>query len=411
MKSPTNNVPRAARRAVALLFLMNGMLFATWVSRIPGIQASIGLSHGVLGLALLGMALGALVSMPAGGWLSARFGSAKVCAIAGLAYALGLPVLAMAPNAGTLIAVLFAFGAAHGAVDVAMNAQAFEVEEQYDRPIMSSFHALFSLGGLIGSATGGLIAAAGFTPLTHFSAITLGVVLTGAWLAAPALRSKAMALAHPALIAPRSEKRGFTLPPTPLLVLGLLAFCVMLGEGAMADWSGIYLRQIAGATEGMAAAGYSAFSIAMAIGRFLGDDLALRTGPVRLTRWGGAVATAGLGLALLVPSPAVALIGFAAVGAGFATIVPQVFSAAGRATAMAPGTAVAIVSTIGYFGFLLGPPIIGFVAELLGLRGALCLVVVTSATLAILAGHVGKRKRVSQKAREPRVELALQETL
>jgi MFS family permease len=191
---------------------------------------------------------------------------------------------------------------------------------------------------------------------------------------------------------------GFSSPPKPLLILGILAFCVMLGEGAMADWTGIFLRQFAGASEGIAAAGYAAFSVAMALGRFFGDGLALRLGPVRLVRIGGFLAAAGLLAALVSAHSIVGLIGFAAVGAGFATIVPQVFTAAGRVPGFAPGPALAVVATTGYFGFLLGPPVIGFAAEWLGLRAALGLVVITSALLVVLAGRV-RPERISSRQR------------
>ena len=184
------------------------------------------------------------------------------------------------------------------------------------------------------------------------------------------------------------ERRSFALPPAALVALGALAFCIMLGEGAMADWSAIFLRDSAGAQESVAAAGYAAFSIAMACGRFFGDGLAIRLGPVALVRLGSAIAAAGLALALLFHEPITALAGFAAVGAGWAAIVPQVFSAAGRTAGMAAGPALATVTTLGYSGFLVGPPLIGFAAQLMGLPAALGIVAGMSGLAAVLAASV-----------------------
>lgn len=380
--------PTAARRAVSLLFLMNGILFATWASRIPGIQASLGLSHGVLGLALLSLAAGALLAMPVAGWLSSRFGSARVCAVAGLADALALASIALATGPFSLAVILFIFGASNGALGIAMNAHSLEVEQRYGRPIVSTFHALFSLGALIGSAIGGALAAAKFSLPAHFGMVTLCLIVVGAFWTIPAL------LPHRPLPLPpretRQTKRGFA--PMPLLILGLLAFCVNFCEGTIANWGGLYMKETAGASEGMAAVAFAAFSIAMATCRFFGDILAIKVGPAHLTRWGGTLAATGLALALFFPIPAVVMIGFAIVGAGISTIIPQIFSASGRATDMPPSGAIAIVATIAYVGFLFGPPIIGFLAEFAGLRGAMCLVVLTSTTVALLASHVGARR-------------------
>jgi fucose permease len=289
-----------------------------------------------------------------------------------------------------LMLALFCFGAAHGALDVAMNAQGVAVEERYRRPIMSSLHALFSLGGLVGAGLGSLVATAGISPLTHFSAAAILLGGSTALVAFPRLLDarETEALDLPDEI---TNKPRFTWPSPPLLALGAIAFCTMVGEGAMADWSAVFLRQVAGASEGVAAAGYAAFSVAMAVGRFGGDWLSARLGPVAIVRLSGLTAATGLGLALLSGRSELALVGFGAVGAGFAIVVPQVFSAAGRTPRVSSGVAVATVSTIGYFGFLVGPPFIGFLAELIGLRLALGSIVVTSAFLIGLAPQVKPR--------------------
>jgi MFS family permease len=376
--------PTASRAAVAALFLMNGAFFGTWVSRIPAVQAERGLSHGALGLALLAMALGALVAMPLAGRFSARFGSHRVSQICAVFYFLALPMLAVSPGVALFVGTLFCFGACHGGLDVAMNAQAVLVERRCGRPMMSSFHALFSVGGLAGAAIGGGAASCGISPRMHFAGAAVGLGVA------------AIAIAFPHLIDDREGTRrraNATLAgrvaalPGDLFVLGFVAFSAMVGEGAMADWSGIFLRQTLHSNEGLAAAGYATFSIAMAGMRFFGDRISARIGPVNLVRLGGGLAICGMSVALTGFSPIAAIFGFACVGAGFATVVPMVFSAAGRAS-LAPGMAVATVTTVGYLGFLIGPPMIGFAAELFGLRCALALVLVTSGFIVALAPAV-----------------------
>jgi predicted MFS family arabinose efflux permease len=375
----------SARFAVALTFFVNGALFATWVSRIPALQAGRGLSHGVLGLALLAIALGAVVAMPLAGRAATRIGSRRLTQLTAVGMAACLPALMLVPNGPLFVLVLVGFGAIHGALDVAMNTQAVAVEERYRRPINSSFHALFSVGGLVGSGLGGVAAAFGIAPAIHF--VLMAVVLGGlaAWLAFPKLLDTgAVATDSRSANSPAAPARSAWREPA-LLVLGALAFCVMMGEGAMADWSAVFLREVAGATESVAAIGYAAFSITMAVGRFGGGWLSARIGPAALVRWSGLLAVVGIGLVVLHPAPVICLLGFAAAGAGFACVVPLAFTAAGRTPGVAAGVALATVSTIGYLGFLIGPPLIGFAAELLGLRGALGLILVASALIVALA--------------------------
>jgi MFS family permease len=376
---------RTARFAVAALFFLNGALFASWVSRIPAVQAARSLSHGDLGLALLAIAFGAVVAMPLGGILSTRYGSERVSKVTALMYCVLTPMIILAPNTWTFIVTLFLFGAFHGALDVAMNAQAVVVEKLYRQPIMSSFHALWSTGGLVGAASGGLIAAQGVSPLAHLSFAAL-LAMVGTIVIVPRL------LQGEKHTGPTEKKPGkFPLPSRGLLALGIVALCVMAGEGAMADWSAVYLRSQLQTSEGLAAAGYAAFSVAMAAGRFLGDGLSARFGPVTLVRFSGVTAAIGLSVALFFSEPKAALFGFGLVGVGFATIVPMVFTAAGRTSGISPGVALASVTSLGYLGFLAGPPVIGFVAEWIGLRGALGIIVATSLTVALLAPALGRR--------------------
>jgi predicted MFS family arabinose efflux permease len=377
--------PAAARVAVATLFLINGALIATWVSRIPAIQVAHGLSHGTLGLALLAMAAGAVIAMPIIGTLTSRFGSDRLSQVAVVAYCALLPWLVVTRNEIAFFTILFVFGAAHGSLDVAMNAQAVAVAKRYPGPIMSSFHALFSTGGFVGAAAGGVLAGFGLEPLTHF-ALVAGVLGLAAF----------FACRH--LVYASEERVRVSTAPVPitrkprvfigLLALGAVALCAMIGEGAMADWSAVYLRNVLQTTEGLAAAGYAAFSVAMLAGRWAGDWLTSRFRTVTLVRMGGAISATGLSLALLANQPACVFLGLTLVGAGFSTVVPIVFSAAGNRAGVSPGVALAFVTTMGYLGFLAGPPCIGFAAELVGLRSALALVIVTSALIVAFAPSV-----------------------
>lgn len=376
--------PSGARLAVAALFFYNGALFASWASRIPAVQSAHGLSHGALGLALLAIGLGAVVAMPVAGVLIARMGSRKVCWISAVLLALFLIAAVLAPNQGLLIAALVCFGANHGAIDVAMNAQAVAVERAYRRPIMSSFHALWSIGGLAGAAFGGLLASSGVGFVAHIATVALVMMLL-VLIAFPYLLDVQKQETGDSGESPRPPSWGFRLPTGVLFALGAIAFCIMMGEGAMADWIAVFLRRSIGAAEGVAAAGYATFSITMALGRMCGDALTSRWGPVRIVRYGAVLAACGLGVALVGGTTLLALAGVACVGAGYAIIVPLVFSAAGRANHGSPGVAIASVTTLGYLGFLVGPPLIGFAADLLGLRGALGLVVCASLAVSFLA--------------------------
>lgn len=320
-----------------------------------------------------------MASMPAAGWLASRFGSKNITIISTLIFCGTLVLPALAPNAWVLGLALACYGAGAGAMDVAMNVQAVEVETAYGKPVMASFHALFSIGGMLGAAAGGAIAAAGVRPLAHF--LIAAVILGGLSL-----------FAYPGMLpAVRHQDRG----PSPsfrlsarVLTLAALGFCILLNEGAMADWSAVYLRSSLRTTEGVAAYGYAVFSAAMAIGRMLGDRLTVALGRVQVVRYGAVLAACGLGAALIAATVPATLIGFAAVGLGFASIIPLVFGAAGRVEGQSAGSGVATVTTIGYLGFLAGPPFIGFLADLVTLRAALGVVVFLSVAGSVLAGSV-----------------------
>lgn len=371
----------AARMAAATVFFVNGSIFGSWVSRIPEVQRGIGASEGVLGLVLLAMAIGALAAMPITGWTVARYGSRTATIFSVLVFCLVLPFLALAPGAVTLGLVLFVFGIFNGSTDVSMNSQAAAIETRYGRSIMASFHALFSFGGLAGAALGGLLAWAGVGVMQHF-------LLATALFGAVALVASRFLL--PAGEDARESGPAFTRPNRALAALGVVALCALISEGAMADWSAVYLEDAIGSAPGLAAAGYAAFSLAMGVGRLTGDRLIELLGPVAMLRLGGGLAASGLAVALLVDQTALALVGFIGVGAGLATLFPITLSAAARAPGMAAGAGIAAMSSTGYFGFLVGPPLIGFVAEFVGLRGALVLVVAASATIVLLAKNAAR---------------------
>jgi len=259
-----------------------------------------------------------------------------------------------------------------------MNAQGVLVEESYARPIMSSFHALFSLGGLLGAGGAAVAMAAGLSAITHLALVALlGLAAIG------------LAAAHlvPTPRSPGPAQAWFVAPPVALLGLGLLAFCALLAEGAMGDWSAVYLRDSLGTPAATAAMGFAAFSLAMALGRLVGDALARRLGGPRLLRVSGSLAAAGLSIALLVGQPGVALLGFGLVGLGVANLIPVLFSAAGRTGADA-GTAIAAVATTGYLGYLAGPPLIGLAADAAGLPAALGIVCLACALVAVGAALI-----------------------
>ncbi len=320
---------RAPRIAVSALFLINGFAFATWVSRIPEVQASLALTPGTLGAALMGLGAGSFVAMPIAGWLIARAGSRRVVLVTTLACAALLVLPAFAWNAVALAAALAIFGAAMGAMDVGMNAQGVELEHRVGRPILSGFHALFSLGGMSGAGIGGVIAAAGVSVTVHFA-------LIAALLAVVAVAILPSLLEAPP---PPADAPAGRLRVSPALV-GLSILSPPASSSAKARWPtgrrSIWPRCSA-AGPGVAAAGYAAFSAAMTIGRLSGDWLTVRVGRVRIVRAGALLAAAGLSAALLIGTVPAALIGFVCVGAGFSVAVPLVFSAAGRLDSRSAG--------------------------------------------------------------------------
>jgi MFS family permease len=357
-----------ARLSISALFFLHGCIYATWVSRIPAVQGRLQLSPAILGTSLAGVGLGSLISMPITGWLIARHGSRLLCSVSSVAFCLVLLLPGVAWSALTLGIALTLFGAAAGSMDVSMNAQGVELERRYGTPIMSSLHALFSLSGMAGSVLSAVLAAHAVAPLTHFTG-------SAAAFAAVTIAVLPMMIYESPPPVEHGQKRLRV--SAALAGLSALAVCFLLSEGAMADWSSVYLRSSVHASPGVAASGYAFFSALMAIGRLCGDRLTVRIGRVQLVRYGSLFAAAGLGTALAVGTVPAALAGIACVGAGFSVIVPLVFGAAGRLED-STGPGLAAVTTVGYLGFLAGPPIIGFTAEHLTLRVAMGILVLLS---------------------------------
>lgn len=384
--------PAPARRAVSLIFLLNGTVLASWLPHIPDLKSRLLLDDGGLGLLLLAMGASGILALPLAGWLVATLGSRVVtsASAAALSGAVILPVLT--PGVASSAAALALLGACNGVLDVAMNAHGVLVEHAYRRPIMSSFHALFSLGGLLGAGAASLALAAGISASTHVVIVAV-LSLIAVWWAAKHLL--------PTPPAQTSSAAVFAVPRTPLFGLGLLTFCALLAEGAVGDWSAVYLRESLGTMASTAAMGFAVFSLSMALGRFAGDRLARRMGPVRLLRLSASLATGGLAASLLSRRPAIALLGFAVVGLGVANLIPTLFSAAGRTHGVPAGTAIAAVATTGYFGLLAGPPLIGLAADAVGLPTALAIVCAACAVVAVGASVLSPLRPIPLEREHP----------
>jgi MFS family permease len=369
---------RRARLAVTVVFALNGGLFASIFSRLPAIQERAEIGDGALGLALLCAMLGLLVSQLGAGALAARFGTRPLVLIGALGYAAALVPISLSRSLAALAASLAFAGLSNGILDVSMNVHGLTVERGLRRPILSGLHAAFSFGALGGAAVGGIVAGAGVGVVPHLCTAA-GV---GALLAFVATR---FLLPPSADAAP--EGPMFARPTRALALIGLFAFCALLSEGAVNDWAAVYLDNSLDSGEGIAAGGLAAFSLTMGIGRLAGDRLIEGIGPVRLARGGAGLAAAGMAVAVAAVHPAAAIAGFAAMGLGLAALFPLALRAAAERSGT-PGPAVAAVSGMGYVAFVAGPPLVGGLAEAMGLRGALIVIVALCVVAAALAAQV-----------------------
>ncbi|MCY4755399.1 MFS transporter [Pelomonas aquatica] len=365
-----------ASRALRAQFFVLGVMFATWGVHVPTVKGHYGLGEQALAIAMLASGAGALMALAQAGRVVGRWGPRSVSAAMGVLCCAAIACLLAGAGYAGLLAVMLAFGITGSLLDVAINTEATEIERLAARPLMSGFHGMFSLGGMAGASLGSAAPALGLTPQGHLLlASGLGALVV---LAA----SRAM-LPVPDKAA--EEKHPLSLPRGPLLLLGVLAAMGLIAEGAMYDWSVLFMTQERASHASTAALAYASFSGAMAAGRFGGDWVRARLAPRRLMRASGVLAALGMALALALPSPVAALAGFALVGIGLSNVVPVLFSAASQAPGVSPAHGIAAVSGVGYLGMMAGPPLIGLVAEHSSLGAGLVVVIVFAVFMALSA--------------------------
>lgn len=367
---------RSESLVVGLVFSFNSLLFGNWVTRIPSVKDAIGLSEAELGLALLGAPVGAICIMPLAGWIIARLNLGKTILISAIIHACTLPLLGLADSFWTLSFSLFFFGLSNSVMDISMNAAAASTERKLKKPIMSTCHGMWSVGAMVGSGAGSILVGLKISTLAHLGGTALIIILL-------------LVVFRNRLLTYHEEKRAgeklIAIPNWSLLLLAFMAFCIMTSEGGIADWSAIYMRDTLGANAFLTGIAYAGFSLLMAIGRMMGDYLIPRIGKRNAVMWGGLLAAAGLGFSLLSHSPLVAILGFSIAGFGYSCIVPVLFIAASNEPGYSSGTGIAAVTTIGYTGFLVGPPFIGFIAEATSLSIGLGFIVFCSLLVSLLS--------------------------
>lgn len=367
------------RIAVSAFFFCLGLCFASWASRIPDIKTSLHLSDAALGSILLALPAGQLVAMPFSGRLITHFGSKKVLRICLVLYAICLTNIALATEAWHLTAGLFMFGVFGNMCNISVNTQAIGAEKLYEKPIMTSFHGVWSTAGFTGAAIGLLMMSLNISPYVHFWIVTalvfITIVITQKYL-------------QPGSSSSSEKKSFFSKPDNALIQLGIIGFFCMASEGAMFDWSGVYFKDVVKAPEALVALGYLSFMIAMASGRFIGDKLIGKYGRQKMLRMSGILISAGLFTSVIFPNIITATTGFLAVGFGVSSIVPMVYSAAGKHSKMAPGMALAAVSSISFLGFLMGPPLIGYIAELFSLRYSFAVIGLLGVSISLLVSKI-----------------------
>jgi MFS family permease len=365
------------RIAISSLFFLSGICFSSWASRIPDIKIALGLSEGELGGLLLGMPIGSFTAMPLVSWLVDKIGSRRVVIIAALLYPCVLPLIGLASSFWVLAAILIVYGMCGNLLNISMNTQALGLQTLYGKTIMASFHGLWSLAGFTGGAIGALMIDLKLTPLVHFLIITFisCIILSFAYRYTLKKESR------------KTQNGLFSQKPEPWLIrIGLIALCGMICEGCMFDWSGVYFQKVVKAEEALITAGFIAFMTTMALGRFISDFLTDRLGAVKMLQISSALIFSGLLTAVLFPSLVPAIIGFFLVGFGTSSVIPLTYSIAGsKASNISAGVAISIVSSVGYFGFLFGPPIIGFIAESFNLRVSFTCVALMGALIGLLA--------------------------
>jgi MFS family permease len=374
---------RVQAAAVAAAFILNGLSFGIWAARIPAVKAQTGLDEAGLGFALLGASVGAVLTMTFGGWLGSKFGTHVMTPLTAVGCAVMTVFIGASSNFASLTISLLIFGVCQGTMDVSMNANGIAVEHAGSGPIISRLHASWSIGAFVGALVSTQVAAFGIPVLPEFAVAAVGLAIGGVLLRFTMLPDR------------HAEGGGrLRLPTGPLVLLGALALCGLMAEGSATDWSGVYLQRTMNASEGLAGLAVTTFTGSMAVARLAGDRLSLRLGSARLVSGGAALAAVGLALALAAQIPVVAIVGFGMMGLGLAAVVPTLFRAAGSQPGIPASVGIAAVSTMGYAGGLIGPPVIGTLATAVTLRGSLLIILVM---LAILT--VGGRRALTR--REP----------
>lgn len=371
----TGAIARASA-ALRTQFFVLGVMFATWGVHVPTVKAHYGLGEQSLALAMLAGGVGALMALAQAGRVVGRFGPATVAAVMGVLCCASVASLLAFPVYGALLVVMLGFGITGSLMDVAINVEASEIERQSGRPLMSGFHGMFSLGGMMGAGLGSLAPTLGLSAQGHL------FVATGLGAIAALVASRLMLPVPPGA---SQEKHPLSIPRGPLLLLGVLASMGLIAEGAMYDWSVLFMKEERGSAASTAALAYASFSGAMAAGRFGGDWVRARISGTRLMRASGVLAAAGMALALSLPSAPVALLGFALVGLGLSNVVPVLFSAAAQVPGVSPAHGIASVSGVGYLGMMAGPPLIGLIAERSSLTAGLLVVVAFAVFMALSA--------------------------
>jgi MFS family permease len=373
------------RLAITAVFFVDGALFASWASRIPALSDHVGASAGTLGLALLAPAVGAVVAIPLVGRALPGRSSRTFCRVAlvGLMAAIVLP--ALAGSVAVLAAALLIVGVANSSLDLVMNAQGVSIERHLTRPILSSLHAAFSFGGFAGASLGALAAALGVAPLPHLAVAALLFGIPGLIATGSLMKRDKDADAH-------APKLRWSSVPTRLVLLGVACFFCLVAEGGAADWSAKLVRDDLAGSAGLGAIAYAVFSVAMGTGRLAADRLWRRWGSRGLLRRCGLLAAAGFGAGLAAGTAPAALAGFAALGLGLAGVVPTLFRAGADHPGIPTGPALSVVTSLGYLGFLAGPPLIGGVAQLTSLRAACWIMVLAGLVVMLLASNADQSR-------------------
>ena len=373
------------RISVKIAFFVNGFIYANWSSRVPGIQKLFSADNQELSNLYLALSIGAVGAMPFTGWLIIKNGSRRITLLVAILYCIIVPLIPFVPDYLLLVALFLLLGIVTGMFDVAMNAQAVMVEQRYNKPIMTSFHAFFSIGMAVGAGCGALFAHFTIDIQYHFIIVAAMALCITLWLRGNLIQDKP----DPSL---QHDGPLFRVPNKAMVSVGLIAFCCMMAEGAMGNWSVKYMQNVAGASEGLAPISLASFATAMVLGRIFGDSVRSSVGDRNLIVLGGVLSTIGVSVSLIVPVPGIVIAGSFLIGLGLSTIVPITYSIAGNARDLSPGVGLAMVTTVGYTGFLIGPPVIGFIADWQSLRLALLVVAFLLSVMTIL-GAVYKPKR------------------